>query len=109
MIKESKQTVPASYDDEKIKEEALSLPKIQEKIKGKKIIKVIDSCWGFLGDYRSSGLIKQAKDSIDYYIKKERKKKLAEHKENVYQALLQNIKDNKFEKRILAEKLANWK
>ncbi|MBU4047324.1 class I tRNA ligase family protein, partial [bacterium] len=36
-----KLTVPASYDDEKIKEEALSLPKIQEKIKGKKIIKVI--------------------------------------------------------------------
>jgi len=26
--------VPASYDDEKIKEEALSLPKIQEKIEG---------------------------------------------------------------------------
>ena len=36
-----KLTVPASYDDEKIKEEALSLPKIQEKIEGKKIIKVI--------------------------------------------------------------------
>ncbi len=33
--------VPASYDDEKIKEEALSLPKIQEKIEGKKIIKFI--------------------------------------------------------------------
>jgi len=36
-----KLTVPASYDDEKIKEDALSLPKIQEKIKDKKIIKVI--------------------------------------------------------------------
>jgi leucyl-tRNA synthetase len=36
-----KLTVPTSYDDEKIKEEALSLPKIQEKIEGKKIIKVI--------------------------------------------------------------------
>ncbi len=36
-----KLTVPASYDDEKIKEEALSLPKIQEKIKDKKIVKVI--------------------------------------------------------------------
>ncbi|MCG2820738.1 MAG: hypothetical protein L6371_02485, partial [Candidatus Atribacteria bacterium] len=36
-----KLTVPASYYDEKIKEEALFLPKIQEKIKGKKIIKVI--------------------------------------------------------------------
>jgi len=36
-----KLTVPASYDDEKIKEEALLIPKIQEKIKGKKIIKVI--------------------------------------------------------------------
>jgi len=34
-------TVPASYDDEKIKEEALSRPKIQEKTKGKKIAKVI--------------------------------------------------------------------
>jgi len=34
-------TVPASYDDEKIKDEALSLQKIQEKIEGKKIIKVI--------------------------------------------------------------------
>lgn len=33
--------VSASCDDEKIKEEALSLPKIQEKIEGKKIIKVI--------------------------------------------------------------------
>ena len=33
--------VSESCDDEKIKEEALSLPKIQEKIKGKKIIKVI--------------------------------------------------------------------
>jgi len=33
--------VPASYDDEKIKEKALSLPKIQEKTKVKKIIKVI--------------------------------------------------------------------
>jgi len=36
-----KLTVPASYDDEKIKEEALSRPKIQEKTKGKKIAKVI--------------------------------------------------------------------
>ncbi|MCJ7813959.1 MAG: leucine--tRNA ligase [Candidatus Atribacteria bacterium] len=34
-------TVPASYDDEKIKEKALLIPKIQEKIEGKKIIKVI--------------------------------------------------------------------
>ena len=33
--------VPASYDDEKIKEEALFLPKIQEKIESKKVIKVI--------------------------------------------------------------------
>jgi len=36
-----KLTVPAFYDDERIKEEALSLPKIQEKIEGKKIIKVV--------------------------------------------------------------------
>lgn len=36
-----KLTVSTSCDDEKIKEEALSLPKIQEKIEGKKIIKVI--------------------------------------------------------------------
>lgn len=36
-----KLTVPASYDDEKIKEEALSLSKIQEKTEGKKIVKVI--------------------------------------------------------------------
>ena len=36
-----KLTVPASYDDERIKEETLSLPKIQEKIEGKKIIKVV--------------------------------------------------------------------
>jgi len=34
-------TVPASYNDEKIKKEALLLPKIQEKIEGKKIVKVI--------------------------------------------------------------------
>jgi len=33
--------VPASYDDERMKKEALSLPKIQEKIEGKKIIKII--------------------------------------------------------------------
>ncbi len=33
--------IPASYDDERIKEEALFLPKIQEKIKGKEIIKII--------------------------------------------------------------------
>lgn len=33
--------VPASYDDEKIKNEALALPKIKEKIEGKKIVKVI--------------------------------------------------------------------
>jgi len=36
-----KLTVPASYDDEKIKEETLSLSKIQEKIESKKITKVI--------------------------------------------------------------------
>jgi leucyl-tRNA synthetase len=36
-----KLTVPASYDDERIEREALSLPKIQEKIEGKKIIKII--------------------------------------------------------------------
>jgi len=36
-----KLTVPASYDDEKIKKEALLIPKIQEKIESKKIIKVI--------------------------------------------------------------------
>ena len=36
-----KLTVPAFYDDEKIKEKALLIPKIQEKIEGKKIIKVI--------------------------------------------------------------------
>ena len=34
-------TVPASYNDEKIEKEALLLPKIQEKIEGKKIVKVI--------------------------------------------------------------------
>jgi leucyl-tRNA synthetase len=34
-------TVPASYDDEKIKEEALSLPKIKDNIKDKKIVKII--------------------------------------------------------------------
>ncbi|MHC2993903.1 MAG: leucine--tRNA ligase [Candidatus Atribacteria bacterium] len=33
--------VPASYDDEKIKNEALSLPKIKEKIEGKKVVKII--------------------------------------------------------------------
>jgi len=33
--------VPSSYDEEKIKNEALSLPKIKEKIEGRKIIKVI--------------------------------------------------------------------
>ena len=33
--------VPASYDDERIKNEALTLPKIKEKIAGKKIVKVI--------------------------------------------------------------------
>ncbi|MCK4308545.1 MAG: class I tRNA ligase family protein, partial [Candidatus Atribacteria bacterium] len=33
--------VPASYDDERIKNEALSLPKIKEKIEGKKIVKII--------------------------------------------------------------------
>jgi len=33
--------VPAFYDDEKIKNKALTLPKIKEKIKGKKIVKVI--------------------------------------------------------------------
>ncbi|HBY56962.1 MAG TPA: leucine--tRNA ligase [Candidatus Atribacteria bacterium] len=33
--------VPASYDDERIKNEALALPKIKEKIEGKKIVKVI--------------------------------------------------------------------
>jgi len=33
--------VPASYDDERIKDEALSLPKIKEKIEGKKIVKII--------------------------------------------------------------------
>ena len=33
--------VPSSYNEEKIKNEALSLPKIKEKIEGKKIIKVI--------------------------------------------------------------------
>jgi len=33
--------VPASYDNEKIKNEALSLPKIKEKIEGKKIVKII--------------------------------------------------------------------
>lgn len=36
-----KLTVPASYDDERIEREALSIPKIQEKIEGKKIIKII--------------------------------------------------------------------
>ena len=36
-----KLTVPASYDDERIEREALSLPKIQENIEGKKIIKII--------------------------------------------------------------------
>ena len=36
-----KLTVPASYDDERIEREALSPPKIQEKIEGKKIIKII--------------------------------------------------------------------
>jgi len=33
--------VPASYEDERIKNEALSLPKIKEKIGGKKIVKII--------------------------------------------------------------------
>jgi len=33
--------VPASYDDEKTKKEALLTPKVQEKIAGKKIVKVI--------------------------------------------------------------------
>lgn len=36
-----KLTIPASYDDERIEREALSIPKIQEKIEGKKIIKII--------------------------------------------------------------------
>ncbi len=36
-----KLTVPATYDDERIEREALSIPKIQEKIEGKKIIKII--------------------------------------------------------------------
>jgi len=34
----------------------------------------IDSCWGFYGDFESSGIINEAKDSIDYYLKNERKK-----------------------------------
>lgn len=33
--------IPASYDDERIKNEALSLPKIKVKIEGKKIVKII--------------------------------------------------------------------
>lgn len=36
-----KLTVSASYNDERIEREALSIPKIQEKIEGKKIIKII--------------------------------------------------------------------
>lgn len=34
----------------------------------------IDSCWGFYGNYEKSGIIDEAKASIDNYIKNEREK-----------------------------------
>lgn len=33
-----------------------------------------DSCWGFYGDYETSGIIEEAKNSIDYEIKREGEK-----------------------------------
>jgi leucyl-tRNA synthetase len=36
-----KLTIPASCNDEELEEKALSLPKIEDKISGKKIMKVI--------------------------------------------------------------------
>lgn len=33
----------------------------------------IDSWWGFYGDYNKSGILDEAKNSIDFYLKKERK------------------------------------
>ena len=33
----------------------------------------IDSCWSFYGDYEKSGIIDEAKGSIDEYLKKEKK------------------------------------
>jgi hypothetical protein len=34
-----------------------------------------DSCWGFIGDPETSGLLDEAKSSIDYFLEKKRKQK----------------------------------
>jgi len=43
--------------------------------------KQIDSCWGFYGDFKESGIIEEAKSSIDGYIKEKRKEAEAKAKD----------------------------
>ena len=40
---------------------------------GYKVEESDDSCWGFYGDYNTSGILQEARDSIDYYVEKKRK------------------------------------
>jgi hypothetical protein len=49
--------------------------------------KDIDSCWGFIGEFKESEIISQAEDSIDYYIKKERKETKKKTIENASKTL----------------------
>lgn len=41
----------------------------------------IDSCWGFCGDPEKSGLLEEAKSTINYYIEKKRKERVNKLKE----------------------------
>ena len=56
----------------------------------------IDSCWGFYGDYRRSGIIDEAKDSINRYLKTERKQ-AAKKTQNFSTVTLGELLSNKNE------------
>ena len=63
----------------------------------------IDSCWGFYGDWEKSGILEKAQSSIDYYIKEERAKIQKQRKEELFNKIVKEIKQNRFEKKILKE------
>lgn len=55
----------------------------------------IDSCWGFYGCLENSGIINEAKKSIDYYVKKEMNMARTRHYEKVIKDAKEKIKTAK--------------
>lgn len=63
----------------------------------------IDSCCGFYGDYENSGILEEARGSIDHYVEKDQKRVVKKNREKLYNDTINVIKKNRFQSRVLKE------